>query len=250
VQLSAAAVLMSVGLGACGANNDEESSSASSSGCFSALDSRLVDSVPPPPEFGLVSKCEDWHLSALERAKQMASSHDFRDAESLLQAFRAKSSSLEAERLYFLYVMAKVEDRSEDMARLNIELQESAKDSPYAMLVSGVEECVHGDCSSAVSRLELANKSIDTPMAKGYLAASYAYSGRMKEAEVLFDQMQGQVSKFDELTAYVMAGTYVKVSRPEDARRVFKEFYDANQELEGSFLWQETMKFLEVVDER
>lgn len=247
--------LVLTGLSACGANANEKVGDALRSRCFSNLDSRLIGSVTPPSkdgpgDAGFGDECEGWHASALASAKQMVFSRDFRDGESLLRAFKAQSSSVEAERLYFLFVMAKLEDRSEDMSRLNIELQESVPDSPYAMLASGVEECVHGDCSSAVSRLELANKSIDTPMARGYLASSYAYAGRLKEAEVLFDQLRGQVSMFDELTAYMMAATYLKVSRSDDARGVIQEFYGANKDLEGSYLWQETRKLLLLVEAR
>lgn len=173
---------------------------------------------------------------------------DPRHAELLLRNFQSANLGLEAERLFLLYAIVKTEAKVDEMARINSDLQARAPDNPYAKLVYGVQECIYGDCSSVVPELEEANRSIDVDLAKAYLAVAYAYSGRFRDAEALFDQTRGGAMAFDEAVVYVAVGTYLKVSRPDDARSLGVGYFDAHPELEGSFFRQETKKLLEMAE--
>lgn len=190
------------------------------------------------------SNCLALHHRALALARREMSNEDAVGAKEALHAFRSDVQEVESQRLFLLYAIAKIEANRPEMVRIYDQVNELNADDPYAQLVRGVEMCLRDNCAAAVPNLEDANAEIDVLMARGYLAAAYAYSGRWGDAEVIIDQIAPKIAEFDLVVFYIGVATYVQQGRREDARDIADVFFSANKDIDDSPMLRDAKRIL------
>lgn len=190
------------------------------------------------------SNCLALHHRALVLARREMGNEDAASAKEVLHAFRSDVQEVESQRLFLLYAIAKIEANRPEMVRIYDQVNELNADDPYAQLIRGVEMCLQDNCAGAVPHLEIANTEIDVLMARGYLAAAYAYSGRWGDAEVLVDEIAPEIAEVDLAVFYISVATYAQQGRREDARDIAAVFFSANKNIDDSPMLQDAKRIL------
>ena len=244
--------LLAASLTACGADdlaNPEQS--ARGQECFSSQDIHLrVASQLTGDSAGRAllpenhsSLCAVFHQAALGLAIDSMSVEDFDGARSILNALDSLSPEADSRRLFLLYVMARVDGGDQDeMRRINKVISDEGYSDAYASLVKGIELCVEDKCADALPLLKAANEEVDLPIARGYLAAAYAYSGEWDASERLIDEISPHIADADMLVFYIGVATYVQVGRGDDARSLLGAFLQAHPDISETAMLQEAKR--------
>lgn len=178
--------------------------------------------------------CNEWRDRALIVAVELLSVEDGAGAKEVLDSISFSSGEKEAERLFYLYMIAKFNGNRLEMTGIANRVGSAGGRDPYSHLVKGIEACLMDQCGSAVSDLESANEQLDFPVARGYLAASYAHSGRLSEAELVIDEIAPQMDQLDEYVFYMGVAVYAQRGRIADARDLARRYFAANPDLNDS----------------
>ena len=189
--------------------------------------------------------CGSWHLSALELARELLRANSSEEAREILSAMKIDDESLDTERMFLLYAIAKFDLDEPEMIRVSSELLASGKKGPYVSAVRGIELCLQDKCSEAVRDLEFATARTGNSLAQSYLVAAYAYSGNWQAAESGADKIALQIGDADELGLYVSVLAYLKAGRTDDARRLASVYFEQNSLIEDSAMIQEVRRLLE-----
>lgn len=173
--------------------------------------------------------CTAVHKEVLGLVRQLLNELRGADAKEFLIAIESSDQGVDSERLYLLYSIAKFDKDRSEMSRISRLISSTGYSGPYASLVKGVEACLQDNCGSAVQDLELASAETEDIMAKGYLAAAYAYSGDLAAAETAIDNIAVNIVDVDEFVFYVGVATYLKQGRRADAHELAERYLEKNE---------------------
>lgn len=172
--------------------------------------------------------CAFVHLEALRLAYSLMAGGGSEDALGILTSFVSVDLTIESERLFLVYVIAKMKQDREGMLRAHGLLTSMPTRSPYADLVSGIELCLQDRCPDAIPHLESANAALDNMMAQGYLAGAYAHGGRWAEAGLLVERFAPRIGEADTFVFYISVATYLQLGRRSEADPLFAQYITAN----------------------
>lgn len=178
--------------------------------------------------------CNEWRDRALIVAIEFLSLENGAGAKEILDSFNFPAGEKESERLFYLYYIAKFNGDRMEMTRIATGAGNPSASDSYGHLMQGIEKCLLDQCGSAVSNLEAASKRLDFPLARGYLAAAYAHSGRLSDAEREADAISAQIDLLDEYVLYIAVAIYVQRGRIAEARTLVGRYFAANPDLDDS----------------
>lgn len=199
--------------------------------------------VPRPSQH---ADCNEWQNRALIVAIELLSLEDGAGAKEILDSFKFPAGEKESERLFYLYMIAKFNGDRMEMTKIAKKVGNPRASDSYAHLMQGIEKCLMDQCGIAISDLESATMRLDFPVARGYLAAAYAHSGRLGDAEREVDAISAQIDLLDEYVFYMGVAIYVQRGRIAEARDLADRYFAANPDLDDSPFLAEARRLVEI----